>query len=64
MKHTSSLSEFTWCPKLPDFTLLQSQKIVCILASSDDPGEMPLRHFIWAFAVQKYPFRGFQVTKG
>ena len=27
MKQTSSLSEFTWCPKLPDFTLYKIWKL-------------------------------------
>ena len=26
MKQTRSLSVFTWCPKLPDFTLISAQR--------------------------------------
>ena len=54
MKQTRSLSEFTWCPKLPDFTLIKfgevystKYPIVTILSKK-------LPHYFWLyFHIQK-----------
>ena len=42
MKQTSSLSEFTWCPKLPDFTLVNQRN----LGNLSNIFENPLRHHL------------------
>ena len=46
--------------------VLQILKIVCILANSADPDEMlHVAAFHWEIhCLPKYPFRGFQYTKG
>ena len=52
-------------PLNTDFTVVQSPKIVFILANSADPGDMlPLQHFIKVFTVCKGTHLGVPVYKG